>query len=125
MKQELSDHEYNFIERYRDLLPEFQKLAGKRLDELFGFQTEVIKMGIFGVEAKKAPNGPKKDDRIKPCPFCGASLEPDNDSPVWLFHPDNECILADDQVDIDGFGQLCINSLDDGEIAKWNRRVNE
>ncbi len=46
---DLSEQEIKFIERYRGLLPEFQKLAGKRLDELLEFQTEIVKMGIFGV----------------------------------------------------------------------------
>lgn len=50
MRYDLSDQEARFIERYRDLLPEFQKMAGKQLDNLFELQTDIVKMAILGVD---------------------------------------------------------------------------
>ena len=46
----LSEQEIQLLEKYRNLLPEFQSLAEKRLDELFELQTEVVKIGVFGCE---------------------------------------------------------------------------
>ena len=50
MRYELSDQEARFMERYRDLLPEFQKMVGKQLDDLFGLQTDIVKIAISGAD---------------------------------------------------------------------------
>ena len=43
MKYELSSEEIRHIERYRDLLPEFQETLDKQIDALFDLQTRVVK----------------------------------------------------------------------------------
>lgn len=41
---ELSEEEARLIEKYRDLLPKFQALADKMMDQIFGFQTAASKL---------------------------------------------------------------------------------
>jgi hypothetical protein len=60
---------------------------------------------------------------MKPCPFCGEHLEEQDCYPGWLWHPDNECILANAQVDLDGHGALCIDKNDTTQIDQWNKRA--
>lgn len=43
MKYELSEKEIQHIERYRDLLPEFQEVLDKQIDALFDLQTRIFK----------------------------------------------------------------------------------
>lgn len=43
MKHELSKEELQHIERYRDLLPEFQAALDKHLLALFELQTQIMK----------------------------------------------------------------------------------
>lgn len=43
MKCELSEEEVQFIEKYRDLLPEFQTALDKQAKVLFDLQTEIVK----------------------------------------------------------------------------------
>ena len=43
MKCELSSEEAQHIERYRDLLPEFQKALDKQLNALFELQRQILK----------------------------------------------------------------------------------
>lgn len=40
---ELSEEEVQFIEKYRDLLPEFQAALDKQAKVLFALQTEIVK----------------------------------------------------------------------------------
>lgn len=46
MKYELSTEEIQHIERYRDLLPEFQNTLDKQLEVLFGLQRQIIKESL-------------------------------------------------------------------------------
>lgn len=46
MKYELSKQEIQLIEKYRDLLPEFQKALDGQLKTLFELQTQVLKATI-------------------------------------------------------------------------------
>lgn len=43
MKYELSDDEARFIEKYRDLLPEYQAALEEQAKILFDLQTRIIK----------------------------------------------------------------------------------
>lgn len=43
MKYELSAEEIQHIERYRDLLPEFQSTLDKQMQGLFELQTQLMK----------------------------------------------------------------------------------
>ena len=43
MKYELSEKEIQHIERYRDLLPEFQDALDKQLQTLFELQGQIVK----------------------------------------------------------------------------------
>lgn len=42
-KYELSEDEAHLIEKYRDLLPEFQAALDKQIDVLFDLQTRIAK----------------------------------------------------------------------------------
>ena len=43
MKYDLSEEEVQFIEKYRDLLPEFQAALDEQAKILFDLQTKVVK----------------------------------------------------------------------------------
>ena len=43
MQYELSTEEIRHIEKYRDLLPEFQEALDKQLQALFELQTQIMK----------------------------------------------------------------------------------
>lgn len=43
MEYELSAEEIQHIERYRDLLPEFQSALDKQMQSLFELQTQIMK----------------------------------------------------------------------------------
>lgn len=43
MQHELSDHEALHLEKYRDLLPEFQEALDKQMQILFELQTQLMK----------------------------------------------------------------------------------
>lgn len=43
MKYELSTEEIKHIERYRDLLPEFQEALNKQVETLFELQQQIVK----------------------------------------------------------------------------------
>lgn len=43
MKYELSAEEIQFIERYRDLLPEFQAALDSQMKSLFDLQASIVK----------------------------------------------------------------------------------
>lgn len=43
MKYELSAEEIQHIDRYRDLLPEFQEALDKQLQALFELQKQIVK----------------------------------------------------------------------------------
>ena len=43
MKYELSEAEVRHIEKYRDLLPEFQEALNKHAQALFELQTSIVK----------------------------------------------------------------------------------
>lgn len=46
MKYELSAEEVQHIERYRDLLPEFQEALDKQLQVLFELQRQIVKEAL-------------------------------------------------------------------------------
>lgn len=46
MKYELSAEEIQHIERYRDLLPEFQEALDKQLQALFELQRQIVKEAL-------------------------------------------------------------------------------
>lgn len=46
MKYELSTEEIRHIERYRDLLPEFQEALDKQMQALFELQRRILKDAI-------------------------------------------------------------------------------
>lgn len=46
MKYEISKEEMQHIERYRDLLPEFQAASDKQLEALFELQKQIIKDAV-------------------------------------------------------------------------------
>lgn len=46
MKYELSAEEIQHIERYRDLLPEFQEALDKQLQVLFELQRQLVKEAL-------------------------------------------------------------------------------
>lgn len=46
LKFDLSKEEVQHIEKYRDLLPEFQQAADSNLQTLFELQTTIIKQAI-------------------------------------------------------------------------------
>lgn len=46
MNYELSQEEIDHIEKYRDLLPEFQKALDKNQQVLFELQTDIVKQAI-------------------------------------------------------------------------------
>ena len=43
MQYDLTEHEVQHIERYRDLLPEFQSALDKQMQTLFELQTQIAK----------------------------------------------------------------------------------
>lgn len=50
MQYELSEQEVQFIEKYRDLLPEFQKALDKQATVLFELQTQLMKETIENLQ---------------------------------------------------------------------------
>lgn len=48
MKYELTQSEYDLIESYRNLFPEFQATVNDSLKELFALQTKIMKKLING-----------------------------------------------------------------------------
>ena len=46
MKYELSTEELRHIERYRNLLPEFQEALDKQMQTLFELQRQIVKEAI-------------------------------------------------------------------------------
>lgn len=60
--------------------------------------------------------GENAKDSLKPCPFCGGTLEVDRFR-LWT-HPDNDCLLA--TIDEGTFPLM----LNEKELVKWNRRAD-
>ena len=50
MKYELSEQEIQHIEKYRDLLPEFQEALDKQAEVLFDLQTQIMKEAIENLQ---------------------------------------------------------------------------
>jgi hypothetical protein len=46
MKYELTEKEAQYIEKYRDLLPEFQEALEKHAQTLFELQTRIVKESL-------------------------------------------------------------------------------
>jgi|GEM_PF-4841401 hypothetical protein len=46
MKYEITEEERSHIEKYRDLLPEFQKVADANMQELLQLQTTVMRAAL-------------------------------------------------------------------------------
>ena len=56
MQYELSTEEIRHIEKYRDLLPEFQAALDKQLQTLFELQTQIMKETFESMKKKSAPS---------------------------------------------------------------------
>ena len=50
MKYELSAEEIQHIERYRDLLPEFQEALDKQITALFELQKQIMKETLEAIQ---------------------------------------------------------------------------